>query len=214
MKILLTTTTLIMLAFNATAAAPERDAPLQGALAKDMIAFYKATPEIKNVDKRVMTYDELYVLNKEVNYSIQYQDEPAGESRYQSAEETLKLKTGDCEDLAILKWDEMRRRGVPESDMEFVWGTNAKGQFHLTLWYWNGEETYYLDSAADDIHVNGLTGDLYKAYNRNGVRTYMKHNDLDSDGLINSSERDKARAKEEHFRELLKVKEQQKVSDN
>lgn len=45
----------------------------------------------------------LEITNKDVNTSITYTPEISKQDYWQSPQETLKLKTGDCEDFAILK---------------------------------------------------------------------------------------------------------------
>ncbi len=188
---LLITTVIFAIGSNAYAAAPVIRAPLSLAPV-EWQEFYRKTP-IVDVAPVTLTYSQVYFINKTINYSIEYKADPAG--IYQTPEESKALKSGDCEDYAILKWDALRKAGVHETDMEFVSGTirnsvTGKAEFHTVLWYWpeGAEKPYYLDSNDDDIKINHLTGDANTAYNRLGVRAYDLYIDTNKNGVIDPEE--------------------------
>ena len=43
-------------------------------------------------------------MNLRINQEIRYQEEPPGADVWQTPEETWAIKSGDCEDYAILKY--------------------------------------------------------------------------------------------------------------
>lgn len=80
--------------------------------------------------------NELAKINNSVNSQIQYKSD---ESDYwQTPNETETLKTGDCEDFAILKWKEFIDSGINEEDIDFVLvQLNNSKTWHLMI-YHNG----------------------------------------------------------------------------
>ena len=63
---------------------------------------------------------DLAKANETVNRLITYLEEPEGDYWQQPAE-TLELKTGDCEDFAILKY-RLLMEFYPETDMRLIIG--------------------------------------------------------------------------------------------
>lgn len=64
---------------------------------------------------------DLEAYNASVNRMIAYKAEENGEDTWQTPQETLDLRTGDCEDYAILKYAGLSRV-MPESDLYLVVG--------------------------------------------------------------------------------------------
>lgn len=58
-----------------------------------------------------MTEFQLSVFNKNVNREVTYAEERAGEDYWQLPHETEMRGTGDCEDIAILKYCRLMRLG-------------------------------------------------------------------------------------------------------
>lgn len=71
----------------------------------------------------------IMAVNIAVNRKIQYK--PDAVDHWQSPAETARLGTGDCEDYAIAKYFELRKNGVPDSEMWLVYTLDAGG--HMTL---------------------------------------------------------------------------------
>jgi predicted transglutaminase-like cysteine proteinase len=63
----------------------------------------------------------LTTANVLVNALITYKEEPEGEDYWQQPMETLNLKTGDCEDFAILKY-RLLMEYYPEEQMRLIIG--------------------------------------------------------------------------------------------
>jgi hypothetical protein len=59
-------------------------------------------------------------LNKTINATIRYTAEAVDE--WQAPQRTWEVRTGDCEDLAILKYAILRHHGVNEADLALVLG--------------------------------------------------------------------------------------------
>ena len=61
---------------------------------------------------------ELHRIDNEVNRSIEYKYDTVDE--WQPASETDTLKTGDCEDFAILKYQKMIDMGIDQNSIYFL----------------------------------------------------------------------------------------------
>jgi predicted transglutaminase-like cysteine proteinase len=73
-----------------------------------------------------LTVQNVDAMNRRVNSTIKYSGESAGEDHWQSPRETLQLKTGDCEDFAILKFAILANSGIPDDDLRVVVGEIKK----------------------------------------------------------------------------------------
>lgn len=80
-----------------------------------------------------------------VAYNIDYvsDEEQWGEADYwQTPEETLTLRTGDCEDFAILLCTLLRAYGIDENQVYVALGVDTEGYGHAFLienWYLDGQ---------------------------------------------------------------------------
>jgi Bacterial transglutaminase-like cysteine proteinase BTLCP len=80
-----------------------------------------------------------------VAYNIDYvpDEEQWGVDDYwQTSEETLSLRTGDCEDFAILLCTLLRAYGISENQLYVALGVDAEGNGHAFLienWYLDGQ---------------------------------------------------------------------------
>ncbi|MES3016238.1 MAG: transglutaminase-like cysteine peptidase [Bacteroidota bacterium] len=202
MKKLLTTTALMLFAVSANAKAPDRDAPLSGQWKE----FYAKVAPLDDTTNGTIDYVDLYFLNKKINYSLKYKFDE--DIVFKTPQETLVTRTGDCEDFAIVKWHELRKRGIPEEDMEFVFGKNDDGGWHMVLWYWQGETVYYLDNNDDDININHIMPGSYNTFNRFGQRDYQMTFDVNRDGIVDKVEAATKLAKEKKFDDIVKKREE------
>lgn len=95
-------------------------------------------------------------INNLVNTKIKYMSdiENYGVSDYWAKpEETLKRKSGDCEDIAILKYELLKKVGVPTKDINVVF-TIYNGQGHVYLEVTLNGKIYNLDNINRNVYVN------------------------------------------------------------
>ena len=59
------------------------------------------------------TLQAIGLLNAQINGRIRYKAEPDGSDVWQTPSQTLSLKTGDCEDFAIVKYAVLTNAGIP-----------------------------------------------------------------------------------------------------
>lgn len=118
--------------------------------------------------------DLLYQINKEVNEEIQYKDDESGNDYWQSPLETFTLKTGDCEDYAVLKWYKLLKNGIPEKSMTFLLGVTEDFQFHTELQVLYNTKIYYLDNNTNNIMTSLIKPLGAFTINRFGVNIYME----------------------------------------
>ena len=72
------------------------------------------------------------MVNSQVNNMLTYRTDR--DEHWQTLAETLRLRTGDCEDYAIAKYEKLLARGIPESDLKIAVG-RYKGKGHAWLMY-------------------------------------------------------------------------------
>jgi predicted transglutaminase-like cysteine proteinase len=74
---------------------------------RDFIARYDAVPQRQLIIKGEMNEKMLERINDSVNSEYFFKDENVtyiGGGYWQTPEDTLELRNGDCEDYAVLKW--------------------------------------------------------------------------------------------------------------
>ena len=76
--------------------------------------------------------DKVRTVNSQVNNMLTYRTDR--DEHWQTLAETLRLRTGDCEDYAIAKYEKLLARGIPESDLKIAVGS-YKGKGHAWLMY-------------------------------------------------------------------------------
>jgi len=90
----------------------------------------------------------LVEINDAVNRLIKGLLEPVGEDLWQTPQETIQLGTGDCEDLAILKYILARRAGYDAKVLAVqVAGYGA----HVVCLIQSGKHKWILDNLATEI---------------------------------------------------------------
>ena len=96
--------------------------------------------------------DKVRTVNSQVNGMLTYRTDR--DEHWQTLAETLRLRTGDCEDYAIAKYEKLLARGIPESDLKIAVGY-YKGKGHAWLLYkdlvldYDTNETKRLDQRPD-----------------------------------------------------------------
>ena len=92
--------------------------------------------------------DLMIKINNQVNKNIKYVsdwDNYGVNDYWAKPEETLKKGSGDCEDIALLKYAMLVKAGFSEKDVKVVFAV-YKGQGHVYLEVKNDGKTYYLDN--------------------------------------------------------------------
>lgn len=89
---------------------------------------------------------EAIQINNWVNQNIKYLAEPPSVDRWQTPSETLGSGSGDCEDIAILKYFMMMDKGVSTFDLHLAY-CFLNGYAHMVLlWLPNAHDTFVLDN--------------------------------------------------------------------
>ncbi|MBG6209773.1 putative transglutaminase-like cysteine proteinase [Labrenzia sp. EL_126] len=90
--------------------------------------------------------ETLIEVNTRVNEEIRFVAEPEGQDHWKPA-----MKTGDCEDYAILKRRELVAAGVPASSMRFAMVENDRYGLHVVLVVRTTDGDRVLDNTTDTI---------------------------------------------------------------
>jgi hypothetical protein len=81
-------------------------------------------------------------INREVSLNIKYvKDE--GNDYWQTSCETIQNAKGDCEDLAILAWSNLRERGFPDKINGMIL-SEKDGLFHVFVAVYYSEDDFYI----------------------------------------------------------------------
>lgn len=116
-------------------------------------------------------------VNRWVNQSITYgEDREVWASRdyWATAGETLSLRRGDCEDLAILKYQMLLALGVDPQDMYLTLARDlARNADHAVLIVRHGERFYLLDNSTDAILPANLSYDYRPTLSFNSQSAWL-----------------------------------------
>jgi len=93
-------------------------------------------------------------VNSFVNARIKYLEDI--QPYAQPALATYTLRTGDCEDYALLKMHILGTNGVPAKDMDVLFGSTGTGIAHAVLRVRYKGSVLYLDNASNSIHGNPI----------------------------------------------------------
>ncbi|WP_275096572.1 transglutaminase-like cysteine peptidase [Sedimenticola hydrogenitrophicus] len=105
-----------------------------------------------------LTRDELDQINRQWNLLVTYKEDSL-EDHWQSPAETLALKTGDCEDIAIAKmFDPTLHRAIPAAQLRLGYVHTPAGLPHMVLIVGQGDAALVLDNLVDDIRTLAESG--------------------------------------------------------
>lgn len=112
------------------------------------------TAQPKEQQKRLqgeLSTTELAQINRHWNLFITYKPDSL-EDHWQSPNETLELKTGDCEDISIAKMlDPAIRKLIPADQLRLSYVHTPAGIPHMVLIIGKGSEALVLDNLFDEI---------------------------------------------------------------
>jgi len=106
----------------------------------------------------VVDLDSMIEIKNRVVASIKYK--PDTGNYYQTSCETEARGMGDCEDIAIAIWKELRDAGFPDNIIGIGIARNDRGQCHaFAIVYYTTEDLYILDSnfwgVVDSVQLDG-----------------------------------------------------------
>lgn len=123
-------------------------------------ASYKVktqTAHEKNLRNSLSTA-ELAQINRQWNLFVTYKPDSL-EDHWQSPNETLKLKTGDCEDISIAKMlDPAVRKMIPTDQLRLSYVHTPAGVPHMVLIIGKGPDALVLDNLFDEIKTLSQSG--------------------------------------------------------
>lgn len=97
-------------------------------------------------------------VNKYVNNRIKYNKE-INIDVWQSPHITEKLKTGDCEDLALYKYEILKQNNIDPKDMSILITKISNNLYHAVLEVKLNNKLHYLDIYSDTI-IDNYTGEI------------------------------------------------------
>jgi len=122
-------------------------------------------------------YDKLILVNRLVNTEIAYHedDQIYGKLDYwASAQETLTLGRGDCEDFAIMKYSLLRKLGVPEKSMSLVvLKDTARNLYHAVLAVSTSKGNFILDNVRNTVHQDTQIAHYQPLYSFSDDRSWI-----------------------------------------
>jgi len=101
---------------------------------------------------------ELAQINRQWNLFVTYKPDSL-QDHWQSPTETIKLKTGDCEDISIAKMlDPAIRKSIPTDQLRLSYVHTPAGVPHMVLIIGKGENALVLDNLFDEIKTLSESG--------------------------------------------------------
>ena len=111
-------------------------------------------------------YEKVRKYLKEANARIRYTPEADNVDYWQLPQETERLATGDCEDMAIWLYDKLRHEAV--DDIRFCIGKHTENSSIMHAWvlWFDGKETFVLDPSVsyEMQNVKAIPSRLYIPY--------------------------------------------------
>lgn len=105
-----------------------------------------------------LTKADLAEINTSWNLFIKYQPDNL-QDHWQSPTETVKLRTGDCEDISIAKMlDPAIRKSIPADQLRLSYVHTPQGEPHMVLIIGKGTDALVLDNLYDQIKTLAESG--------------------------------------------------------
>ena len=105
-----------------------------------------------------LSKSQLTEINRNWNLFITYKPDSLRD-HWQSPNETVKLRTGDCEDISIAKMlDPAIRSAVPVEQLRLSYVHTPEGQPHMVLVIGKGAQALVLDNLFDEIKTLAESG--------------------------------------------------------
>lgn len=101
-------------------------------------------------------YSIILKINSFVNNTIKYKSDEQNyglKDYWAKPNEVLKKKSGDCEDIAILKYSLLIKNGIKRENIK-IYFTIVKNQGHVFLEVIDSNRVYYLDNISNNIMIN------------------------------------------------------------
>ncbi len=124
-------------------------------------ALKSKTVQLKAHEKRQvgqLSESQLIEINRNWNRFVTYKPDSLRD-HWQSPNETIKLRTGDCEDISIAKMlDPAIRSAVPVEELRLSYVYTPEGQPHMVLMIGKGAQALVLDNLFDEIKTLAESG--------------------------------------------------------
>ena len=105
-----------------------------------------------------LTKNDLAEINRSWNLFITYKPDSL-QDHWQSPNETIKLRTGDCEDISIAKMlDPALRKSFPADQLRLSYVHTPQGEPHMVLIIGKGDDSMVLDNLFDEITTLAESG--------------------------------------------------------
>ncbi|MCW8891423.1 MAG: transglutaminase-like cysteine peptidase [Sedimenticola sp.] len=105
-----------------------------------------------------LTRADLTEINRSWNLFVKYKPDSLRD-HWQSPTETIKLRTGDCEDISIAKMlDPAIRKSIPADQLRLSYVHTPQGEPHMVLIIGLGSEAFVLDNLFDNIKTLAESG--------------------------------------------------------
>lgn len=102
--------------------------------------------------------EQLAEINRDWNLFVTYKPDTV-EDHWQSPDETVRLRTGDCEDISIAKMlDPAIRSAIPVEQLRLSYVHTPDGQPHMVLVIGKGADALVLDNLFDEIRTLAESG--------------------------------------------------------
>ncbi len=150
---------------------------------------------LMEVGKRYPEIVKLYKVNDLINKTEYTFDAPQwGKADYWATPyEILETNMGDCEDFSIAKYYTLRKLGVPESRLRFIYARSLKlNQAHMVLAYYPTPDAtpLILDSLDKDIKPATQREDLLPVFSFNRLGLWISRREGDGKYLGSSKRLD------------------------
>lgn len=136
----------------------------------DVLGCHSSTNHENKVHRSSDPVEVLRQVNKAVNGFVTYQAD-SGQDSWAAPPETLEKRTGDCEDIAILKMAVLNSNGFKLDDMSLVIVKDiTRNLHHAVLTVQHRNQTYVLDNVHDDVLLDSKVSAYEPLYSMSGSK--------------------------------------------